>query len=119
MKLPPTPMRVDFLTAELMELSVIERVAPGSGEVVEPPRLHGTLRIRNTSSDRTARLVGGAIESVGTDGRRIPLGSGRADTAFTFYSYSGDRVDPGEDTSQTIDIPFPAAALKGNEVAAT
>lgn len=113
LKRAPTPLRVDFLTAELTGSTVIESVAPGSGEVIEPPRLRGTLRLKNTSTDRTARLVGGAIEYLGPDGDPIPLASGRAETGFTFHSYSGERVDPGKDTSQTIDIPFPAAALDG------
>jgi hypothetical protein len=115
--LASTPLRLDFLTAELTELSVVERVRKGSREVVAAPTLRGMLKVKNTSSDRTARLVGGAVEYLDADGDPIALAPGRGDAAFTFYSYSGERVDPGKDTTQTIDVPFPVAALNGDEFA--
>jgi hypothetical protein len=117
LKLTPTPLRVAFLTAELTDLSVVEGVRQGSGEVVEAPKLRGMLKVKNTSKDRTARLVGGTIEYLGAEGHPIALAPGRGDTAFTFYTYSGDRVDPGKDTSQTINVPFPAAAINGEKLA--
>lgn len=112
-KLAPTSMRLDFLTAELSELNVVERVDNDSGEIVAPATLRGMLKVKNTSSDQTARLVGGSIEYIGASGDRIAVAPGRGGTGFTFYSYSGERVDPGKDTSQTIDVPFPASALNG------
>lgn len=111
-KLEPTPLRVGFLTAELADLRVVERVREGSGEVVDPPKLHGQLKLKNTSADRSARLVGGTVEYIGADGNEITPASGRGDTTFSFYSYS-ERIDPGKDMSQGIEVPFPAAAVNG------
>lgn len=115
--LTPTPLRLDFLTAELTELSVVERVQQGSGDIVDAPKLRGTLKVKNTSTDRTARLVGGAVEYLDGDGDAIALAPGRGDATFAFYSYSGERVDPGKDTTQTVDVPFPVAALNGDGLA--
>ncbi|MBI1735498.1 MAG: hypothetical protein HYR51_10020 [Candidatus Rokubacteria bacterium] len=111
-KLAPTPLRVGFLTAELSNVSVVERVREGSGEVVEPAQLRGTLKVKNMSEDQTARLVGGTLRYLGADGRTIALAAGREAPTFTFYSY-GDRVDPGKETSLGLDVPFPAAAMNG------
>lgn len=106
-----TPVRVGFLSALLTNVSVMERVQEGSGEVVDPPKLRGTLKIKNTSEDRTARLVGGRLRYLGPDGKAIALAAGREAPTFTFYSY-GDRIDPGKETSLSLDVPFPAAAVK-------
>ena len=111
LKLQTTPVEVGFLAAELSNLTVVERVREGSGEVVDPPELRGTLKVKNVSEDRTARLIGGRLRYLGRDGRAITLAEGRNAPTFTFYSY-GDRVDPGKETSLTLDVPFPAAAMK-------
>lgn len=112
LKIEPTPMRVGFLTAELSNVSVVERVDTGSGQVVDPPKLRGTLKIANTSEAQTARLVVGTLRYLDKQGQPIALAAGREAPSFTFYSY-GDRVDPGKDTSLSLDVAFPAAATNG------
>jgi hypothetical protein len=111
LKVTPAELCVDLLRAELSDLTVVERVRSGSGETVEPPKMRGTLKLKNTAVDRTVRLVGGAIEFLGEDGRVIALAPGRGDGKLTFYGYMGDRLDPGQDTRQSVEVPFPAAVL--------
>jgi hypothetical protein len=106
------PVRVAFLSGELRDLKVTERVEPATGRVVDLPRLTGTLRLKNTSEDRAARLLGGKVEFVDAQGALIPLAEGRGAPTFSFYSYSLDRLDPGKETTQSVDLPFPASVLK-------
>ncbi len=105
-------VNVAFLMGELQGLKVTERVEQGTGRVVEPPKLHATLKLKNASLDQAARLIGGRIDYVDNDGKPIPLAAGRRDTSFRLPSYQSDRLDPGKDISQDIDVPFPSAALK-------
>jgi hypothetical protein len=48
------------------------------------------------------------------DGKPVSPAEGRRDTTFTLSSYQSDRLDPGREASQDIDVPFPSAALKEN-----
>jgi len=58
---PVTPgtatVKAAFLTGELQDLRVTERVEKGSGKVVDPPKLRGTLKLKNTSGNQAARLI--------------------------------------------------------------
>ncbi len=109
-------LKASFLSGALQDMKITERVAQGTGKVVDPPRLKGTLKLRNISEDQTARLLGGKIEYVDAQGKLIPLADGRQGTNFPFYSYSTDRLDPGMETTQSIEVPFPAAALHGKNL---
>ena len=113
---PVTPgtatVKAAFLTGELQDLRVTERVEKGSGKVVDPPKLRATLKLKNSSENQAARLIAGKIEYADAQGKLIPLAEGRGDTSFKFYSYGPDRLDPGLETSQSIEVPFPAAPLK-------
>jgi hypothetical protein len=111
------PVRVGVLSGELGELSVMERVNASTGEVVYAPQLHGTLKLKNTSSDEAVSLVSGQVEYLDSSGTRIPLAEGRGDTTLRIYSYAGDRLDPGKEANQTVDVPFPASALQANRLA--
>lgn len=104
-------VKVSFLTGELKDLRVVEGVEQGTGTVVEPPKLRATLKLKNSAPDQTVRLLSARIEYGDMEGQPIPLAEGRRDTGFKFYGYQ-DRLDPGMETSQDIDVPFPAAALK-------
>jgi len=79
---------------------------------VDPPKLRATLKLKNSSENQAARLISGKIEYADAQGKLIPLAEGRGDTSFKFYSYGPDRLDPGLETSQSIEVPFPAAPLK-------
>ncbi len=49
-------------------------------------------------------------------GQVIPVAKDRGDASFTFSAYETQRLDPGKETSQTIDIPFPRAGLQAGEI---
>lgn len=110
-------LRVGFLTGQLTDLKVVESVNTQTREVVQAPRLRGTLKLKNETSDQTARMISGTLEFLDADGKPIPLAAGREEPRFTFSAYSGDRLDPGMETSQNLDISFPAAALDGGRLA--
>lgn len=104
-------VKASFLTGVFENMQVTEVVEEGTGRIVTAPTLKGTLKLRNTSEDRAARLIGGKIEYVDVDGRPIRA-EGRQDTSFRWSSYQTERLDPGMETSQSVEVPFPAAALK-------
>ena len=81
--------------------------------MVQAPALRGTLKIKNASTDRTARLLGGEIKYLDSDGQPIQLAKDRGDAAIEFYSYGGERLDPGMESTHSVDVPFTAAALDG------
>lgn len=110
------PVRAAFLAGNLQDMKVTQREEKGSGRMVDPPKLSATLRLKNTSEDQAARLLSGKIEYADADGKAISLAEGRGDTSFKFYSYQMDRLDPGMETTQTLEVPFPAAALKGERL---
>ena len=107
------PLEVAFLTGQVADLRVTKRVEEGTGRVVEQPTLHGTLKLTNASEDQAARLVGGQIVYLDRQGQAIPLAEGRGDAKIQFYSYGGERLDPGMESSHSIEVPFPVAALDG------
>jgi hypothetical protein len=111
------PVRIGVLSGQLMDLTVLERVNVKTGEVVYAPQLRGTIHLKNTSSDQAVRLVNGQVEYLAAGGARIGLASDRGDTSFRFYSSSHERLDPGMEVTQSLEVPFPAAALKGDTLA--
>jgi hypothetical protein len=54
-------VKTGMITGEVIGLKVTERVERGSDRVVSPARLTGTLRLQNTSANRTVRLVQGRL----------------------------------------------------------
>ncbi|MBI3031532.1 MAG: hypothetical protein HYY64_18685 [Candidatus Rokubacteria bacterium] len=110
-----TPVKISFLTAELKDVQVVERVDRETGKVTDPPKLRAKLTVKNTSSDQAALVVSGRIDYLDVEGRPIPLAEDRQDPSFTFYGYQ-ERLDPGEDTSQSIEVPFPVAGLKDRKL---
>lgn len=107
-------VRVAFLAGQLQDLRVSEEVEANTGKVVEPPLLHATLKLKNVSGDQAARLISGKLQYLGPDGKPFQLAADRRDTGFTFSTYQTDRLDPGMQTSQDIEVPFPAAALENH-----
>ncbi len=105
-----TFVKTSFLTGELRDLRVMERVERRTGRVVGGPVLRAKLTVTNDSENQAARLVGGNIEYIDPEGRQIPI----AHTAFPFTGVPSDRLDPGMHTSQAVEVPFPASALKPN-----
>ena len=110
-------LRVGFLTGQLTNVKVVQRVNQSSGEVVQAPRLRGTLKLKNATTDQTARLISGSVEFLDAGGKPLALAAGREAPRFRFYAYGGDRLDPGMETAQDLDVSFPAAALDGQRLA--
>ena len=112
----PATLRVNagIVSGEVVDLKVTERVEKGSDRVVSQAKLTGILRLKNTSTTQTVRLVGGKIRYVDAKGQPIKLEDARTEPTFKFAStsYSNDRLDPGQDTTEAMDIEFPADALK-------
>ncbi|OGB95904.1 MAG: hypothetical protein A3G35_00795 [candidate division NC10 bacterium RIFCSPLOWO2_12_FULL_66_18] len=104
-------VKASFLTGELRDMTVQERVEQGTGKVVDPPKLRATLKLKNTSENQAVRPVSGTIEYVDAEGKPIRLAENRGDVTFKFSSYQ-ERLDPGMEVTQNIEVPFPAAALK-------
>jgi len=107
-------VQVAFLAGQLQNLRVSEQVAANTGKVVDPPLLHATLKLKNVSADQAARLISGKLQYLGPDGKPILPAEDRRDTGFTFDTYQTNRLDPGMQTSQEIEVPFPGAALENN-----
>jgi hypothetical protein len=105
-------VRAGIVTGELTEMKITDKVEQGSGTVVSPPKLSGTLKLKNSSDDRAVRLLGGKLLYIDPQGRPIALGDSRAECKIEFGSYgSTDRLDPGQEVSQALEVDFPAAAV--------
>jgi hypothetical protein len=62
------------------------------------------------------RLVEGKLVFIDAQGQRIKLDAARADSIVKFTTYGSERLDPGEDASQALDVEFPVEALKANRL---
>ena len=93
-------------------MKVTERVEKGSNRIVSPAKLTGTLKLKNSSKDQAVRLVGGKILYIDAQGQPIKLEATRTEPTIKFATYGADRLDPGQDATQSVDVDFPAQALK-------
>ena len=105
-------LKAGIVTAELADMRITERIEEGSGRVITPAKLTGRIIIKNTSRDQAVRLVGGKLRYVGADGQPLKLEDTRTEPAMKFGS-SNAQLDPGQEASDSLDVEFPAAALKG------
>src|SRR5947208_4847587 len=103
-------VKAGIITGEVTELKVMERVEQGSDRVVSPAKLTGTLKLKNTSTNQTVRLVAGKILYVDAQGQPIKLEDARSEPTVKFSSSSN--LDPGQETTESMDVEFPAEALK-------
>lgn len=101
-----------IVTGEVTEMTVTERVEQGSGRVVSPAKLTARIALKNSSASQTVRLVTGKIQYLDAHGRPITLEDNRTDPIVSFSS--GERLDPGQETTAALDVDFPAAALKAD-----
>src|SRR5438876_6279978 len=103
-----------LLSGALTEMKVVERVEEGSGRIDQPARLTGKLVLTNVSKDQSLRLLGGKLLYIDMQGKPIPLEDKRTEpTLKVSNSYgSQERLDPGQDSSQTVEAEFPVEALK-------
>lgn len=105
-------VKASFLGGDFEGLQVYQRVEQGTGKVVEPPKLQGRFTLKNLSEEQAARPLAVHVSYIDEAGQPIRLAEGRDAPTFTFPYYQ-DRLDPGATTTATLDVPFPAAALKG------
>jgi len=105
-------VRAGIIAGEVTEMKVTEMVEQGSDRVVSPAKLTGTLRLRNTSANQTVHLVGGKIQYIDGQGQPIKLEAARTEPTLKFATYGSERLDPGQEATESLDVEFPAAALK-------
>jgi hypothetical protein len=109
-------VKAGIIAGEVTELKVMERIEQGSNRVVSPAKLTGTLRLKNTSANQTVRLVAGKILYIGANGQPIGLEESRTEPVVKFSTYGNERLDPGQDGTQSLDVEFPAEALKAKKL---
>jgi len=109
-------VKAGIITGEVTEMKVTERVEKGSDRVVSPAKLTGSLKLKNTSGDQTVRLVGGKIRYIDAQGQSIKLEESRIEPVFKFAAYGSERLDPGQEATQSVDVEFPAEALKAKKL---
>jgi len=97
-------------------MKVTERVEEGSGRVVFPTKLTGTVKLKNTSGNQTVRVVAGKIQYIDAQGQPIELGEARSEPTLRSFSYGAEGLYPGQDASQSLDADFPAETLKANRL---
>ena len=107
-----------IVAGDLTEMKVTERVEAGSGKVTTPAKLSGKLVLRNISTDQSVRLIGAQVQYIDMAGKLIAMEDNRATPSIKVGSSynSNDRLDPGQDTTQSIDAEFPVAALKAKNL---
>jgi len=110
-------VKAGIVTGEITEMKVTERVEKGSGRLVSPAKLTGTLKVKNSSKDQAVRLVGGKIQYIDAQGQPIKLEGARTEPTIRFATYgSSERLDPGQEATQSLDVEFPAEALKAKKL---
>jgi hypothetical protein len=111
-------VKAGIVTGEVTEMKITERVEKGSGRVDTPAKLTGTLKLTNSSKDQAVRLIGGKIQYIDAQGQPIKLEGTRTEPTIKFAtSYnSPDRLDPGQSATQSVDVDFPAEALKAKKL---
>jgi hypothetical protein len=109
-------VKAGIVTGDVTEMKVTERVEKGSGRVVSPAKLTGTLKLKNSSKDQAVRLVGGKIQYIDAQGQPMKLEETRTEPSIKFATYGAERLDPGQDATQSLDVDFPAEALKAKKL---
>jgi uncharacterized membrane protein YeaQ/YmgE (transglycosylase-associated protein family) len=105
-------VKAGIVTGEVTDMKVTERVEQGSGRVVSPAKLTAKVVLKNSSTDQTVRLVAGKIQYIDAHGQPIKLEDTRTEPTLKFASYGSERLDPGQEATQSLDVDFPAEALK-------
>ena len=110
-------VRAGIVAGEIAALKVTERVVHGSGQIAVPAKLTGRLTLKNVSADQSVRQIGAKIVYIDAQGQSMKAETGGTESAIRVASYvRADGLDPGQDTSQTLNVEFPAEALKANKL---
>jgi len=70
--------------------------------------------LTNTSRDQTVRLVSGKLRYIDAAGHPIKLEDMRTEPTIKFAASSSDRLDPGQEATESLEVDFPASALTGS-----
>jgi hypothetical protein len=111
-------VKAGILTGEMAEMKVTERIEKGSGRIDSPPKLTGTLKLKNNSTDQSVRSIEGKIQYIGADEKVIKLEETRNNLAIKSDSYgsSSERLDPGQEAMKSVNVDFPAEALEAKKL---
>lgn len=111
-------VRAGILSGEMTEIAITERVEDGSGRIDTPARLTGKLVLTNLSSDQSVRLLGGKLLYIDGQGKPIPLEENRSEPSLKTPSSDAtqDRLDPGQESTQSVEAEFPAGALQAKRL---
>jgi uncharacterized membrane protein YeaQ/YmgE (transglycosylase-associated protein family) len=110
-------VKAGIVTGEVTDMKVAERVEKGSDRIVTAAKLTGMLKLKNTSANQTVRLLEGKLRYIDAKGQPIKLEDARTEPTFKFATYgSSERLDPGQEAIQSLDVEFPAEALKANSL---
>ena len=113
---PSIVVKSGMITGEVSDLKVTQRVEKGVDRVISPARLTGTLRLQNTSANRTVRLVEGKVRFIDAQGQAIRPGAGGTDPIVKFARHGHEWLDPDQDASYVLDVEFPVDALQANRL---
>jgi hypothetical protein len=97
-------------------MKVTERVEKGSDRIVSPAKLTGKLVLKNSSTNQTVRLVAGKIQYIDTQGQPIKVSQAQTEPTIKFATYGAEQLGPGQDATQSLDVDFPAEALKAKKL---
>ena len=109
-------VKAGIVTGTITEMKVTERVEKGSGTVVSPAKLTGTLKLTNSSKDQVVRLITGKILYIDAQGQPIKISETQTEPTIKFATYGAETLDPGKDATQSMDVDFPAEALKAKKL---
>ena len=107
-------VKTGIVVGEVTEMKVTERVEQGTGRIDSPAKLTGKLKLTNSSADQSVRLLGGKILYIDDQGQVIKIEETRTEPTLKFQAAynTTDRLDPGQEAIQPVEVDFPASALK-------
>ena len=85
-----------------------------AGRIDSAAKLTARLALKNNTANQTVRLVGGKIQYIDVHGQPIKLEGARTEPILKFGST--DRLDPGQETTESLDVEFPAEALQAKKL---
>ncbi len=109
-------VKAGIVTGEVTEMKVTERVEKGSDRIVTAAKRTGMLRLKNTSANQTMRLLEGKLLYIDALGQPIKLEDARTEPTLKFATSGSERLDPGQEAIQPLDVEFPAEALKAKKL---
>jgi hypothetical protein len=109
-------VKTGIVTAELSDMRVTERVEKDSNRIETPAKLTAKLKLKNSSPDQTVRLISGKMVYIDMQGQPIKLEEARTEPVIRFTSTNSSQLDPAQEATQSLDVDFPADALKARKL---